>query len=332
MKKLFIFLLVISSTSLFAQDNLEALVKEGITLHDSGKYSQAIEKYEEALKIDSKSPLVLYEISYSYFALQDFKMAAKYSKKVIKLKDKYLNEAYMIYGSALDNMGEPKKAVKVYKEAIEKYPDDYLLYFNLGLTQYRMKDLSNAEGNFIQAIKLNSSHATSHLSLGAVNMEMGNKSKALLALYYFLTVEPNTERSKNAIQFIESVINQGVSKDGDKEISITLLSDNMESDFGVVDMFLSLKTATYLSEEEEKPEDLFLDLTKSFFEILEEQREGKSGFWWDAYVNVLMLFNNEEHLETYTHFIRQSSNSKSSKWLQENEDKVEAMFDSLKDE
>ena len=39
----------------FSQDNsADALINEGVELHDDGKYEDAIKKYEEALKIEPR--------------------------------------------------------------------------------------------------------------------------------------------------------------------------------------------------------------------------------------------------------------------------------------
>jgi len=181
MKKLIFLSFCFLSINLSAQDQLNEIVSKGIKLHDAGQYDEAIETYKEALVIDKNSTLVHYEIGYSYLAKQDLKKAIKHLDIVIKQDKDYLKEAFAAKGSALDNLGKSKEAVKVYNKAIEKYPEDYLLHFNLGITNYRRGEKKMAEENFISTIQLNPSHATSNYLLGIIKAEENRRVESLLS-------------------------------------------------------------------------------------------------------------------------------------------------------
>ena len=87
MKKIFtiIFLIFIIIFNVAGQsNNVQTLIQEGVVLHDSAEYKKAIEKFEQALKINPKSTLALYELSLSYLELKDYKNASKYSTQVIR--------------------------------------------------------------------------------------------------------------------------------------------------------------------------------------------------------------------------------------------------------
>ena len=45
---------------------------------------------------------------------------------------------YIQYGSTLDDLGKSKDALEVYNEGIKKFPNEYLLHFNKGLTLQKM--------------------------------------------------------------------------------------------------------------------------------------------------------------------------------------------------
>jgi len=53
-------------------NNVQTLIDEGVALHDQGQYQQAIDKYKEALKLDSNSVTAIYEMAFSYFSLKDY--------------------------------------------------------------------------------------------------------------------------------------------------------------------------------------------------------------------------------------------------------------------
>jgi tetratricopeptide (TPR) repeat protein len=100
---------------------LQDFVDEGIELYDRGEYNGALTQYKKALEIDAKSPLANYEISSTYFALQDYGKAIEHSNKVISAKSDYVDQAYILKGSAQDLMsGKPKEALKTYKSSYKK--------------------------------------------------------------------------------------------------------------------------------------------------------------------------------------------------------------------
>lgn len=98
MKKIFTIIFLISIIvfkTIGQSNNVQTLIREGVALHDSAEYKKAIEKFEQALKLNPKSTLALYEISLSYLELKDYENASKYSTQVINSNDKSLSVAPM---------------------------------------------------------------------------------------------------------------------------------------------------------------------------------------------------------------------------------------------
>jgi len=328
MKKHFlIFGLLLLSTFLYSQISVDSLVEVGIQYHDNGEFVQAIETYKTALEIEPNSPLVNYEIALTYMYSGDYQNAIKHSDKVIKRNDKYLLQAYLVKGSCLDYLGKTKESIKLFKKGIKKFGDDHLLYYNLGYNYYNIKEFDKAEKAFIKAINTKANHASSHLFLGYLMYEKKQRVQSLLSLHFFLLLEPNSERSQNAYNLLQSQLSGGVERNQEEpgKIDIFLSPDQLKSEFGTIDVMITiLEASKSLEENEGKSDDqMFIENTTSFFKILGEHKtKENTGFWWDFYVPFFYLIAESEHIDTYCYYISQSTKETAVDWLKENEKRV----------
>jgi tetratricopeptide (TPR) repeat protein len=352
----FCFFLLISVPLFSQSEALVALIKEGIELHDNGKYKEAIEKYEAAAKIDPKNTSVNYEMANTYVALNDYKKAIKFADKVIDLKDSNLDEAYMLKGTALDMSGKPKDAIKVYKAGIKSNPKSYLLHFNLGITLTQEKEYKEAELSYLEAIRNKPSHASSHLQLGNIGTIQKSKTKGLLSYYFYLLLDPNNKFSKLAYTQIQdlmpmdaeqmkdkdkpNVFNIVLPSGGDIEVSsLDLLLSIIPLGENIVKDSLNLKIkgaknaadSASIQEALDKitPKNAFAAFAKkneTFFKSIgeiNEKKDGKVSFWWSFYAAFFAELQKNGHTEAFSYYISQPSKDASVKnWLKENDDKV----------
>lgn len=328
MKKIIAILLFLTPLFLFSQSDLESLVKAGISLHDEGKYAEAVEKYNKALKIDKKSSLVNYELGLTYFTQKEYKKAIKSLDRVIKNNDKYLKEAFMTKGSCLDLLGKPKEAVQLYETAIKQFPESHLLYYNLALTQFNNKDQNGAEENIIAAITANPAHPTSNYLLGIINANKNKRIKSLLAIHFFLLLEPNSNRSPGALKMIKELMNQGVTKKDEKNIEVTLNELTLKDEFSSANTMLSLMAAGNLGEvnEGKTSQELFYENTKGLFSVIGDNKEGKKGIWWEVYVKFFADLLESGNLEAYCYYISQSNGEVEQQWIEENKEKMDKFY------
>ncbi len=318
---LFLFSILLVTCWSFGQNSeIKSLVQEGIKFHDNGEYEKAVEKYKEALSIDPNSSLVNYEISFSYLAEKDYKNAEKYSKKVIDLNDGNLLSGYITYGSALDMQGKTNKSIKVYEKAMKDF-DNYLLYYNHAISCFNNGETSKAYESALKAINNNSSHASSHLILSKIMEKQGVRIKAMLPLYFFLLIEPNTQRASIEYHTLRNYIDHGVTKTSDKNIDV-VVPMNEDTDFGAAEMMISLsKASNNLEENEGKTElQLFAENNDGIFKILGELKKENTGFWWDFYVPFFYDLANANLTETYSYYISQSQGEEVTTWFDEHSD------------
>lgn len=330
MKKSFLALLMLLITSGgFSQNtDIDQIISQGIKYHDEGKYELAIEKYKSALKINKKSTLAHYEIAYTYFVLQQYDNAIKHSNIVIKQKTDHLEPAFIVLGNSYDLSGNAKQAIKTYEKGLKKFPESYLLNYNLAFTCYLQKSYDKAEQAAIRAIEIKPNHGSSHLVLSGIMQEKGQRIKSVMALYYFLYLEPNSKRSVSAYENLKRQLQAGVKKKDDKNINVSLNLGSMNDPFSSVDLMLSLKASTrYTDENKNKTEiEHFIDMNNSLFGILSESKNNNKGFWWDFYVSKFSNILKNGHVETLSYYISQPENNDViNNWLKDNSSKVENM-------
>jgi tetratricopeptide (TPR) repeat protein len=68
-------------------------------------------------------------------------------------------------------LGDKQKFTDLMKEAIEKDPNNHILYFNLGVITAEQADRAKARAYYETAIELNSSYAASYLNLAALILD-----------------------------------------------------------------------------------------------------------------------------------------------------------------
>lgn len=320
-------LLLFCSFSVFAQDaEIKAYVAEGIELHDAGEYQAAVKVYEKGLALDKKSPLLHYEIAFSYLAMKNTDKAIFHAKKAAKNKSKHQAEAMMMLGNIYDQTGKTDKAVEIYAEATEKYPEFALLHFNYGIALYNQGRYGDAEQAFTESASLDYSHASSHYYLGILADITGQKTKSLLALSFFLLLENEGERAVNAVQKLQNFSSTKIEQKGENtmEININLVADDNE--FTATDLLLSLQSAKELADEGESEkltmQEKLIRQTDEVLHFLAESKEKKSGLYHDLYLDLFEEIRTEGHLETFIYYITMS-NEASLKWLEEHPEETE---------
>ena len=191
-----LFCFVMTSKVSAQYEDVKQLLKEGIELHDAGKYDEAVAKYDAALLADPRNMDVQYEKSYSLYVAKRYDESKKLCEKMI---DDFkglegMENVYTNLGSLYDDIGEPKKAIKTYNKGISYFPDFYLLYFNRGLTEMRMKENEDALISLKKSATLKPSHLSTNYFLGYLVVN-DNRYAGLLAYLTYLTYDHQSERA-----------------------------------------------------------------------------------------------------------------------------------------
>jgi len=314
------------STPVASNENQQRLITEGIALHDQKNYDAAISKYEEALKENPDNVLAIYEIGFSYFEKKDYKKSLEIAYRGARYKSELLPRFYVLAGNSLDNLGDSKKALEIYKSGIKISPNTSLLHLNLGITYKRLDKPEEARKSFKRAAALAPNYSSSHLHLGDLFYKGNYRVPAMLAMARFLVLEPNTERSDIAYRIFQEILG-GSARAGDKpnevNIFVSLSDKKDEGDFGGVDMMLGLtKAADFTEENKGKTKgQLAVEQLESLFAMMSElnDKENKSKFVWKYYVPYFSEMKQKKYVEPFYYYIsRRNDDPEVKKWLDGN--------------
>jgi tetratricopeptide (TPR) repeat protein len=127
-------------------DYLPALVNIGCINHGMGNLEKAAEWFEKALAVDENDILSLINIGVIKQAQKKFEEAISYCELVLRLEKNNVmirSSALFTIGTALEESGNRKGAMRKYKEALEIVPTYNRIYNNIGslyMTQGRVDE------------------------------------------------------------------------------------------------------------------------------------------------------------------------------------------------
>lgn len=344
MKALFFaFLFGIFSISTLAQevDSVKYYTLKGIELHDKGDFEGAISCYQKALKIDPNKAIVLAEMAYSLTSIGRYEAAIEVCEKAIRIdpKGEEMGMAYTILGNALDMLKRSEEAIAVYDKGIANFPDDYMLYFNKGITLTSIDKYEEAILCFQTAMQLNPNHPGSHHALG-LSLAMQNQNvPALLVLCRFLILEPTGKRAQGDLGDVRKIMSGGAEKTGKKSVTINIdpmmLVDTkgdkkVENNFNTAYIILASTSALLFDKKfKDKNEvERFMYQYESLCKSFKETQADNFGFYWEYYVPYFIELYEEKHLETFAYIIHITSGDKYvQNWLDRNSDKIEEFYE-----
>jgi len=327
--KTYLTLLVLFVTAAgYSQADVEGskkLVKEGVVLHDDGKYNEAIDKYNQAIKLDPQNPTAYFEKGYTLLSTGKGKDAIPVIEKVLELDPKS-GGAYDMLGTIYDDDKQTDKAIEMYKKGILMDPDYERLHFNLGITYLRQKNYPEAETCAIDAIKLDPKHASSMRLYALATYNQQKRDCSLLAWCSFLMLEPATKRSAEGYNYVRNILSYGVSQTDEKHINISISPNEISA--GSLGMKLAVVAATEGKTNLSTADSLSLQLTSVFKVISELQAQKQQPFFNSYFAQYFKKLAESDHMPAFTRLISYGAKKdESQSWFGEHKTELTAFND-----
>lgn len=315
-------------------------IKQGIALHDKGRYDEAIEYYEQVLAENPDCAAAMYERALSYYNKGDIRKATEIALKGSEYKSSELPLFYGFLGNVLDDRNEPQKAIALYREGIKILEEEKSyaaglssLYYNLGVTHVRQKQYDESRRALKKSVENNFGYASPNYLLAVVFNQTNYKIPALLAAARLLSLELNTQRSRAAAAIFDDALRAGAAQVGkDKPNTINIFVDvnapTDEGDFSSLSLILGFVNAggtDGLEENKNKTaEELFASKVDSLIEFLATDKKTRSTFAGKNYFPFMLEMKKRDFVKIFSYLVlQQAGNREAEKWLAENRPKTQ---------
>ena len=146
-------------------------VAEGIDLQRAGRYAEATQKFDKAIRDNRDSPMPYLRRGMMHYHLGNWHQAVTDSTEAIELNP-LLKEAYNNRGMAHEEQSNYELALADYNKAIDIDPNFGYVYISRGLLYYRKGDLHGAIQEFDQAIRRDPTLETAYYNRGILRRDL----------------------------------------------------------------------------------------------------------------------------------------------------------------
>jgi tetratricopeptide (TPR) repeat protein/SAM-dependent methyltransferase len=217
---------VADSTLVKSNDSVGALIDEGNALEEQGRVTEALARYDAAVRADprrarahlNRGNILLadaridearaaYESAIAcdpHYAAAHFNLgnlncrAGEYERALhnyetaVGIKPEFAN-AFVAMGNALDTLGRTAEAIASYERALALNPADAGVHFNLALLAMTQGRHEQATVSLRTAIDIRPDYAEAHHALGRVLSGVGHLDAAESSLRHALSLAPESD-------------------------------------------------------------------------------------------------------------------------------------------
>ena len=160
------------------EDQAQELFSQGVDALNQNNANLALEKFNEALKLDPELPEAYINRGIALRRLEQYVEAVEDFDKALKLAPKS-PEAFYNRGLSYSLSGVYDKALADYTRALKLAPKDWQIFYNRGNTYLDMNKVKEALADYNQALKLHPQSPEILHNRGLAYLNLGQANKAL---------------------------------------------------------------------------------------------------------------------------------------------------------
>lgn len=181
-----------------------ALFEEGNQLYEQENYAEAVTKFEEFLVANPTIFQINLNIGNCYREMGEYDKAIEtYNKILDKIKedkgsfegDESAARALASIGETHIKQGDLEKASDYLKQAIEIFPQDEALAFNVGEIYFNQREIDKAIEYYQMATKINEKWGPPYRQMGYAYLNKGDYQAAVDSFKKFILVAPDDPKA-----------------------------------------------------------------------------------------------------------------------------------------
>jgi len=170
-----------------------AFINRGVAYYQKRQYDQAIDNYDQAIKLNPKYAIAFNNRCAVYNDKGEYDHAIQECNQAIKLNPKYA-DAFFNRGFSFQDKSQYDRAIQNYDQAIKFDPKFAEAFFNRGNIYQNKDQFDRAIQDYDHVIMLNQNHAGAFYNRSLAKKQKGDNAGAEVDLAAARKINPNIGR------------------------------------------------------------------------------------------------------------------------------------------
>jgi protein O-mannosyl-transferase len=214
-ERLWNYVLSTTGESLFARNNL------GNALAAQGRFDEAVDQFQRALRIDPNDPDAVYNLGNAWARQGNFEAAGKQLQQALQINSNNAMAAYDL-GNVRARQGRFNEAMDQFQRALKIDPGLAKAHYNLGSLLTQQGKLDEAIAHFRQVMRLAPEDGRPPYHLGQIFSRQGKLDEAIRHYRLALRIDPASVKARYylAVSLAEQGDFQGAGKEFQESLRI----------------------------------------------------------------------------------------------------------------
>jgi tetratricopeptide (TPR) repeat protein len=187
---LVLILLFIAAGFGFGQNTVKQIYNKGMEYAVQGKFNEAKEEFEKALKVDTFKAPILSRDGHIIISKSSLKRAIKVIEDLTGKRIEKKTAIHIFKGKVHSDKGQFDRAIEDYNKVLEINPRDAVAYVNRGVAYYDKGQYDQAISDYNKAIEINPRDVYAYGNRGNVYYNKGQYDKAIADYNKVIEINP----------------------------------------------------------------------------------------------------------------------------------------------
>ncbi len=175
-------------------------LNRGNALSSMGNIKEGIKAFDTAIKLDPNYASAYYNMGNAQAGLSNHEVALTAYRKALQLKPDFA-QVCVAMGCVMEDLGKFEEAVSCYQQATELRPDYPEAYYNIGLVSGKMGKIDAAITNYGRAVEIKPDYTEAHFSLAVILRDNYRQNEAITSYRHALTCDPDRQMAFSNLLF-----------------------------------------------------------------------------------------------------------------------------------